>query len=153
MQTNVHFLSYLAQFFLQWEMFETKFRENQNTHFKFSNYFSHAVNEIMWINIVEPGRPQMTIWHMRIACRIPKSANTCSECVILIDFLLQQWLHKHTSMLCYKYIAFLVWHKSIWCMYSGTLRHSVLCQVTYFMNIMWNAVAVPALVINDKCFY
>jgi len=115
-----------------------KFRENQNTHFKFSNFFfSRAVNEIMWINIVEPGRPQMTIWHMHIACRIPKSANTCSECVILIDFLLQQWLHKRASMLCYRYIACLVWHKSIRCMYCGTLRQSVLCQVTYFvMNIM-----------------
>ena len=23
-------------------------------------------------NIVQPGRPQMTVWRMRIACRIPK---------------------------------------------------------------------------------
>jgi len=22
----------------------------------------------MWKNIVQPGRPQMTIWHMQIAC-------------------------------------------------------------------------------------
>ena len=34
-----------------------------------------GVYEIMWKNIVEPDRPQMTIWRMRIACCIPKSAN------------------------------------------------------------------------------
>jgi len=47
-------------------------RENRNTHFVFSNLFkSQAVCEAMWINTVEPDRPQMTIWRMRIACRIP----------------------------------------------------------------------------------
>ena len=40
----------------------------------------------MWNNIVEPGRPQMTIWRMRIACWIPK---THSECVgVNLDFKL-----------------------------------------------------------------
>jgi hypothetical protein len=29
-------------------------------------------------------------------------------CVIVIAFPQQQWLHKHTSMLCYEYIACLV---------------------------------------------
>jgi len=35
-------------------------RENQNTHFVFSNFFflNRAVYEIMWKNIVERGRPQ-----------------------------------------------------------------------------------------------
>jgi len=27
-------------------------------------------------NIVEPVRPQLTIWHMRIACCVPKATNT-----------------------------------------------------------------------------
>jgi hypothetical protein len=42
-------------------------RENQNTHFVFSNFFfkSRAVCEIMWKNVVERDRPQMTIWRMR----------------------------------------------------------------------------------------
>ena len=30
----------------------------------------------MWKNIVQRGRPQMTIWRMRIACWITKAANT-----------------------------------------------------------------------------
>jgi len=39
-------------------------RENQSTHFVFSNFFpleNSAVYEIMWKNIVELGRPPMTI--------------------------------------------------------------------------------------------
>ena len=36
-----------------------------------SNFFEIlAVYEIMWKNIVEPDRPQMTVRRMRIACRI-----------------------------------------------------------------------------------
>ena len=36
--------------------------------------------------IVKPNRPQMTIWRTRIACRIPKTTNTHSECAILLLF-------------------------------------------------------------------
>ena len=67
-------------------------RENQNTHFVFSKlYFENlCLYETMWKNIVERGRPQMTIWSMRIACWIPKATNTHSDCVILIAFPQQQ---------------------------------------------------------------
>jgi hypothetical protein len=37
---------------------------------------NRAVYELMWINIVERGKPQMTIWRMRIACWITKATNT-----------------------------------------------------------------------------
>jgi hypothetical protein len=59
-------------------MFETKVVEEIKTHILDSAtfYFNHAVNEIMCKNIVGPGRPQMKTWHVRIACRIPESANT-----------------------------------------------------------------------------
>jgi hypothetical protein len=30
----------------------------------------------MWKNVVERGRPQMTIWRMRVACWVTKSTNT-----------------------------------------------------------------------------
>jgi hypothetical protein len=40
---------------------------------------NRAVNEIMWKNILERGRPQMTIWRMRSACWILKATNTHSE--------------------------------------------------------------------------
>ena len=59
-------------------------------------------------NIVDRGRPQMTIRRMRIACWIPKATNTHSGCVILIAYPLQQWLHEHASMLRYTHIACIV---------------------------------------------
>jgi len=34
-----------------------------------------ALYEKMWKNVVERGRPHMTIWRMRIACWIPKVTN------------------------------------------------------------------------------
>jgi hypothetical protein len=36
--------------------------------------------------MVEPDRPQMTIWHKRIACWITKATNTQSEYVIINNF-------------------------------------------------------------------
>jgi len=59
-------------------------------------------------NIVEQGRPQMTIWHMRMASGFTKATNTHPRYGILIAFPQQQWLHERTSMLCYTYIARLV---------------------------------------------
>jgi hypothetical protein len=63
-----------------------------------------AFYEIMWKNIAESGRQQMTIWRMRIACWITKATNTYSNYVILIAFPLQKWLHERASLLRYTYI-------------------------------------------------
>ena len=38
------FLSYLAQFFLEWEMFQTNVVEEIKTHFFFNNLFSKIVS-------------------------------------------------------------------------------------------------------------
>jgi hypothetical protein len=38
-----------------------------------------AVYEIMWISSVEAGKPQMTIWRVRIAFWITKATNTHSR--------------------------------------------------------------------------
>jgi len=59
----------------------------------------------MWKNIVEPDRPQMTIWRMRITCWIPKTTDAYSEYVITTAFPLQQWLYERASMLYYTYLA------------------------------------------------
>ena len=54
----------------------------------FKNFIfeNRAVYDIMWKNIVDPGKPHITIWRMRIACWIPKVTNTPSEYVILMAF-------------------------------------------------------------------
>jgi hypothetical protein len=44
---------------------------------------SHAFYEIMQKNIVERGRPQTTIWCIRITCRITEPTDTHSEYAIL----------------------------------------------------------------------
>ena len=86
-------------------MFQTKLVEKIKTYFMFNNFFlpeNHAVYEIMWKNIVERGRPQMTIWSTRIACWIPR-LQIHLGCVILIACPLQQWLHQRPSVLRYTY--------------------------------------------------
>ena len=88
-------------------MFQTKVVENVRPHILGSKTFSeqHALYQITWKNIVEPYRPQMTMWRMRIACWILKAKNTHSEYIILLAFPLQQWLRERASMLQFTYIA------------------------------------------------
>ena len=77
MKTNIHFLSYLARFFLEWDTFETKFVEKTKTHLRFCiSFLNLAFYEIIWKNIVERGRPQVTILRMRLACWITKATNS-----------------------------------------------------------------------------
>jgi hypothetical protein len=89
---------------------EKSYRENQDAHFVFSNFFffNHAICGIMQKNIVELGRPPMTIWHLCIPCWTSKAKNTDSEYVILISCPLKQWLHERTSLLHNTLIACLV---------------------------------------------
>jgi len=62
----------------------------------------------MWKNTVEPDRPQMIIWCMRIACWIINATDTHSEYVIFIAFPQQLWLQKHALKLRSTYIALFV---------------------------------------------
>jgi hypothetical protein len=83
MKTNIHFLSYLAQFFLQWEIFQIKFVEKIKARISCSVTFffqNLAAYGIMWNNVVEPERRQIIIWSMRIACRIRKATHTLGMC-------------------------------------------------------------------------
>jgi hypothetical protein len=54
---------YLAECFLEWEIFQTKFVEEIKERILCSVKFpeSYTIYEIMWKIIVEPDRPQMTI--------------------------------------------------------------------------------------------
>jgi len=56
-----------------------KFVQETKTHFMFNKVFfseNRAVYEIMWKNVVELDRPQMTIRRMLIACWILKGTTT-----------------------------------------------------------------------------
>ena len=72
------------------------------------NFFlpeNRAVYEIMWKNIVERGRPQMTIWRLRIACWITKATDTHSEYVIPVAFPRRHWLRERFFLFRYTYTA------------------------------------------------
>jgi len=71
----------------------------------------------------------MTIWHMHIACWIPRATNTHSGYVILIAFPLQQRFHEHGlnvtlyvhCLSCWAYsmvnMTFLLFLASVMCIY------------------------------------
>jgi hypothetical protein len=75
----------------------------------FSNFLffpeNRAVCEIMWENMVQPEKSQMTIQRMRVACWITRATDSRSGYVILIAFPRQQWLHESASMLRCAYSA------------------------------------------------
>jgi len=58
-------------------MFQTKVVENQTIHFMFNNCFSKIVTFMGWCkNMLQSGRPHMTIWRMHNASWIPTATKT-----------------------------------------------------------------------------
>jgi hypothetical protein len=86
-------------------MSRTKVVEKIGTHILRSITFIPPRKLYGLRNIVEPDRPQMTVWHMHIASWLPKATNTLSEYVILIVFPQQQWLHDRAPVLLFTCIA------------------------------------------------
>jgi hypothetical protein len=65
MKTFTHLWQYLAKYFLEWEVFQTKVVEKIKTHvlcwITFFFFFENrAFYELMSENMVEPERPRMT---------------------------------------------------------------------------------------------
>ena len=69
-------LWYLTKFFLEWKMFQTKVVEKIKIYILCLGVFflNHAIYEIVCKNIVDLDTPQITIWHMCIACWISKAS-------------------------------------------------------------------------------
>jgi hypothetical protein len=66
MEIHVNFSSQLVQFFLEWEMFQKKFVENQNTHFTLNHFFfNRAVYEIM---LKKQNMKPLLIFHSNYGC-------------------------------------------------------------------------------------
>jgi hypothetical protein len=111
MKTCVHLWSCLAEFFLEWGMFQTKFVDKIKTHILCSINFRKSRR--LWDNVEKYGTARQDtdgniIRRMRFACWIANATDTHSEHVILIAFPLQQWLRERNSVLRYMYIASLV---------------------------------------------
>ena len=111
MKTNIHFLIISRPVLLRMRNFLDKSCREIKTHAITFFYFENrAVYEIIWKDIVEPGRPQMRLWRMLLSREVPKATNTHSEHAILITFVLKQWLRQRASILRWACIACLV-HK------------------------------------------
>jgi hypothetical protein len=117
------FWSSLARFFLEWKVLRTKLcRKSKHTFCVRKIIFENrACYVIPRENMIEADRPRMTVWHIRIAFRIPKPTNTHSEYATLIAFPLQQWLCERASMLTL-YVRWLVLCKQWPC--HGTVTHT-----------------------------
>jgi len=108
-------------------MFQTKVVEEIKTHILCLVFFffeNNAICEIMWKNIVERGRPQITVWRMRFAWWLTKATHThththarthaltiCNTyCLSTATMVapLQQWLHERAQYDFYMYSACLV---------------------------------------------
>jgi hypothetical protein len=66
------FIIILYRILLKIKVSHKSYRENQNIHFVSSNFFPQQLWEIMWHNMIEPDRLQMTIRYMkmmRFTCR------------------------------------------------------------------------------------
>jgi len=111
-------------------------RENQNTHFTFSEFLKNcAIYEIIYKNMVEPDRPQIIVWHMRIACWISKSTDTHS--IMLTAFPLQQWLHEHAWMFQCTYITcFWQYNCYMWYIWNISVKiySLILCLMLTFQG-------------------
>ena len=111
MKGYVH-LWYLPDFFLEWEMFQTKVVEKTETHILCSITFCRQ-SWHLWENVEKYGGDGQDIddsitRRMRFACWVTKDTDTHSEYEILIAFPRQQWLRERASMLRCTHIAYLL---------------------------------------------
>ena len=77
-------------------------------------------------NIVELDRPRMTIWCMPISCWVPQTTNTHSDYTYC--FSTATMVARTSLMLCYAYIACLVYPKlqfAVYCEKGTKYRYTV----------------------------
>jgi hypothetical protein len=98
-KTSIHLWQYLAQFFLEWEMFQTKVVQKIKTHILSSITFFFRKSCRLWDNlekyVVEPDRRDNLA---RARCMLSTQGYRHKHFVILTAFPLQKWLHQRTSM-------------------------------------------------------
>ena len=107
MKTDVHLWLYIAEFFLEWEMFQTKVVEKIKTHILCSITFFFRKSCRLWYNVEKyctagQATDDDIIRRMRCACRITKATNTHSQYVIAFPLL--QSSHERALVLRYTYI-------------------------------------------------
>ena len=110
METNIHFWSYLAQPFLEWEMFQTKVVQKIKTHILCSITFFFRKSYCFWDNVEKYCRGGAGHRWQYGACALHAPylrPQTCTQ-NMFTAFQRQQWSHERASMLLYTYIASLL---------------------------------------------
>ena len=109
-----HLWQCLAEFFLDWEVFETKVVKKTKIHILCSvTFFFFRKSCRLWDNVDKCGGAigttnNVIIWRIRVACWMTKATNAHSEYVILFALPRRQWLRERLSVLRHTYIASLV---------------------------------------------
>ena len=108
MKTNIHFWSYLTEFFLEWEKFQTKFVEEIKTHVFYSlTFFRKWYN--LWDNVGK-------------YCRAGQATN---DNMVHVNCMLDDQGYKHTLRLCnthcFSSATMVVWMRLIVMLYIHCL--------------------------------
>jgi hypothetical protein len=144
MKTCVH-LWYLAEFFLEWEMFQTKVVIKIKTHI-FCSVSTFRRSCRLWGNAEKYGRAKQAtndniIRRMRVACWITKATVRRSEYAILTAFPRQQWFLERPSMLrlYVQCLSFFFGLASIWYGYQWGYADGILWTVTVWQYSRFHA--------------
>ena len=148
MKTFINFLSYLAHFILEWELFQTKVLEKIKTHVLCSTFFFPRKSCLLWCNVEKcctagQAMDDNIIRRMRIACLITTATDTHSEYVILIAFPLQRWLNERASALRFTYFACIVVISTKLCLLWWTVLLECFISVYWHIGVWqfcWNLV-------------
>ena len=135
MKTDIHFWAYLAQFFLEWKIFQIKVVEEIKTHILYSVTFFLKTYRF-WDNVEKYGRARQAMddnimRRTHFACWITKSTETYSEYVI--SYLLL--FHRYSG--CTNAPGYYV--KRTWPVLSSLKCSSVDLLLRFTLNLEWHS--------------
>jgi hypothetical protein len=110
----------------------------------------------MWKNNVEPGRPQLTIWSMCIACWIPKATNTHSVlCNTSCCSIATMVPHTHLNITLYiHYLSLTLFTETNFCTKKLILINSIIKYDAQQVQQTWRWLVffVTTVCITVRCF-
>jgi len=155
MKTKIHLWSYLAHFFLNWEMFQAKVVEKLKTHILYSIVFFSKVVPFMrqCVKMLLNGAGHK--WQYG-ACALfagYRRLQTSTRSEMLTGFPLQHWLHGRAWVLLYTYMSCLAsfWFglsasccdKSTVCVDTG-ISEMLFCLIRFWC-LLWTIIATLQL--------
>jgi hypothetical protein len=139
MKTNINFWLYLAQFFLEWDMFHTKVVGEIKTQILCAIFFFKSCR--LWDNVekyCKAGQARDD----NVACWKTKATNTRTQYITLIAFPLEHWLHERAWILRCTYVG---------CLVKYALAKSI--QITIFWRLVSHVFDRQTRVISSAVFF